>query len=84
MMKRKFDELDTYKKIVLIDPVSETLVDTDPFGRIGPGIAKAWHISPDGKTYSFTINEKKQGMLDDDAKISLLWGDCLTRAFNDK
>ncbi|NRA68979.1 MAG: hypothetical protein HRU19_31200 [Pseudobacteriovorax sp.] len=60
MMKPKFDELDTYKKIVLIEQVSETLVDNDPFGRIVPGIAKAWHISPDGKTYSFTINEKKR------------------------
>ena len=40
---------------VLLGNVYETLVDQAQDGTIVPGLASSWTISPDGKTYDFTL-----------------------------
>lgn len=42
---------------IIINNTFEGLVRFDPDGKIIPGIAKEWSISPDGKTYTFTLQE---------------------------
>ncbi len=39
----------------LLTNVYEGLVKLDPEGRISPGLATDWQISPDRKTYTFTL-----------------------------
>lgn len=36
----------------------EGLVIQDAAGEVAPGAAESWHISPDGKTYTFRLREK--------------------------
>jgi len=40
---------------VLLTNVYETLVKLDQSGKIVPGLAEKWTVSPDGKTYTFTL-----------------------------
>ena len=40
---------------VLLDNVYETLVNQAQDGTIVPGLAEKWTVSPDGKTYDFTL-----------------------------
>ncbi|MBM3558241.1 MAG: ABC transporter substrate-binding protein, partial [Alphaproteobacteria bacterium] len=35
--------------------IYETLTRIDSLGRVGPGLAESWAISPDGKTYTFKL-----------------------------
>lgn len=37
--------------------IYETLTRINEFGAVGPGLAKSWTISPDGKTYTFALLE---------------------------
>lgn len=41
---------------VLLSNVYETLVKLDQSGRIVPGLADKWTVSPDGKTYTFDLH----------------------------
>jgi peptide/nickel transport system substrate-binding protein len=38
--------------------VSLGLTSVDPSGKPGPGVAKSWEVSEDGKTITFTLDEK--------------------------
>ncbi len=40
---------------VLLTNVYETLVKLDQSGKIVPGLAQSWTVSPDGKTYTFNL-----------------------------
>ena len=42
---------------IVINNTFEGLVRYDAEGKIIPGIAKEWTVSPDGKTYTFTLKE---------------------------
>lgn len=46
----------TWENDVLQD-VYEGLVSQDAKGNLIPGVASGWQISPDGKTYTFTLRE---------------------------
>lgn len=46
----------TWENDVLQD-VYEGLVTTGPKGQLVPGVAREWQVSPDGKTYTFTLRE---------------------------
>lgn len=39
----------------ILDELFEPLVTHDAKGQIIPGLAREWHISPDGKTYTFQL-----------------------------
>jgi oligopeptide transport system substrate-binding protein len=39
----------------IIADLFEGLTTTEPGGRIGPGQAESWTVSPDGKVYTFTL-----------------------------
>ncbi|MGV7114754.1 peptide ABC transporter substrate-binding protein [Paenibacillus kyungheensis] len=39
----------------IVEAIFEGLVRTQPNGAIEPGVAESWTISPDGKTYTFTL-----------------------------
>src|SRR6185295_18766023 len=39
----------------IVDYMAETLVRLQPDGKIGPGLAKKWEQSPDGRVYAFEL-----------------------------
>lgn len=39
----------------IVEAIFEGLVRTQPNGAIESGVAESWTISPDGKTYTFTL-----------------------------
>src|SRR5262249_11367778 len=39
----------------IVDYLAETLVDLQPDGKIVPGLAKKWDVSPDGRVYTFEL-----------------------------
>jgi peptide/nickel transport system substrate-binding protein len=39
----------------IVDYMAETLVDLQADGKIGPGLAKKWEQSPDGRVYTFEL-----------------------------
>lgn len=41
----------------LLLPIFDTLVHGNPDGTFGPGIASQWTLSPDGTTFTMTINQ---------------------------
>lgn len=61
---------------VLLSNVYETLVKLDQSGKIVPGLASKWTVSPDNKTYTFTLRSGVKfssgaAFTADDAKFSL-------------
>ncbi len=46
----------------------EGLVRTDKNGKIIPGVAKSWQISPDGMTYTFYLRENSKWYMSEFAK----------------
>ena len=61
---------------VLLTNVYETLVKLDQSGKIVPGLASKWTVSPDNKTYTFTLQSGVKfssgaAFTADDAKFSL-------------
>lgn len=50
-------KIDTMAKAFFLKKFAQTLVDTDMDGKVIPSIAKSWHISPDMKTYTFSLFE---------------------------
>lgn len=61
---------------VLLYNVNENLVRLDQEGRITPGLAKSWTVSPDRKTYTFDLVEGAtfsdgKPFTADDAKFSI-------------
>jgi len=43
----------------IANAIFEGLTRYDPQGKIAPGIAVRWEVSPDGKTYTFYLREAK-------------------------
>jgi peptide/nickel transport system substrate-binding protein len=39
----------------IVDYMAETLVRIQPDGKIGPGLALVWEVSPDGRVYRFEL-----------------------------
>ncbi len=39
----------------IVDYMVETLVKLQPDGKIGPGLAKKWDVTPDGRVYTFEL-----------------------------
>ncbi len=58
---------DNASKIVVFN-CFEGLVRTDKDGRIVPGVAKSWQVSPDGLTYTFYLRENSEWYMSDYAK----------------
>ncbi len=61
---------------VLLTNIFETLVKLDQSGKIVPSLASKWTVSPDGKTYTFTLHSGVKfssgaAFTADDAKFSL-------------
>ncbi len=61
---------------VVLTNIYETLVKLDQSGKIVPGLADKWTVSPDGRTYSFTLHpgvkfSSGADFTADDAKFSL-------------
>ncbi|MET3803605.1 peptide/nickel transport system substrate-binding protein [Nakamurella sp. UYEF19] len=61
---------------VLLTNVYETLVKLDQSGTIMPSLAQKWTVSPDGKTYTFTLHSGVKfsdgaAFTADDAKFSI-------------
>lgn len=61
---------------VLLTNVYETLVKLDQSGKIVPSLASKWTVSPDNKTYTFTLQSGVKfsngtALTADDAKFSL-------------
>jgi peptide/nickel transport system substrate-binding protein len=42
---------------IVSDNIIESLTKIGGDGTVGPGLAKSWTISPDGKTYTFTLHQ---------------------------
>ncbi|NRA68990.1 MAG: hypothetical protein HRU19_31255 [Pseudobacteriovorax sp.] len=53
----KLLEEDSLEGVALLQQISQGLVDTDRYGRLVPAIAKSWHISKNGREYTFTIRD---------------------------
>ena len=56
------DSLDAYKtsntqSLQITNLIFDTLLTMDKDGSVHPGLASAWTMSDDGKTYSFTIRD---------------------------
>ncbi len=58
---------DNASKIVVFN-CFEGLVRIDENGKIAPGVAKSWQISPDGLTYTFFLRENSKWYMSDYAK----------------
>lgn len=58
---------DNASKIVVYN-CFEGLVRADSDGKIIPGVATSWQISPDGLTYTFTLREEAKWYMSDYAK----------------
>ena len=58
---------DNASKIVVFN-CFEGLVRLDENGRIVPGVAKSWQISPDGLTYTFFLRENSKWYMSEYAK----------------
>ena len=61
---------------VVLTNIYETLVKLDQSGKIVPGLADKWTVSPDGRTYTFTLHpgvkfSSGADFTADDAKFSL-------------
>ncbi|MHB8926941.1 MAG: ABC transporter substrate-binding protein [Bacillota bacterium] len=75
------DGLDPYKTVAaatfnLTRNIYDTLVQTDPAGRLGPDLATEWKLSPDGLTWTFRLRpdvyfHNGRKMTADDVKWSL-------------
>ena len=60
----------------IVDHMLETLVRLMPDGSIGPGLARKYSVTPDGRTYTFDLREDVEfhdgGLLNAEAaKLSL-------------
>ena len=58
---------DNASKIVVFN-CFEGLVKTDKNGKIVPGVAKSWQVSPDGLTYTFYLRENSKWYMSEYAK----------------
>jgi len=51
------DKTSTTQSLQMTNLIFDTLLTMDKDGSLHPGIASAWSVSDDGKTYSFTIRD---------------------------
>lgn len=58
-MPEKIDPFQTSSGIAgnLIDIIYDSLIDLTPNGKLKPRLAKSWHISPDGLTWTFNLHK---------------------------
>ncbi len=47
----------TFENIWVVNQLFDGLLQVDDSLEVRPSIAKAWHISPDGKTYTFNLRQ---------------------------
>lgn len=49
------DNVSSYQQIVFLKQIGQTLIETGPLGEVMPGLATAWTLSADRRTYAFHL-----------------------------